>query len=116
MGMNKRVGHNYEELEIEVQQCSSMILNPPKEHFWINLGSSESNRAEITQMHIGSGGKIICSHTRKYCVFHSSEWPCIIYSVLERCPSFKDSVVKYKVKGRRKEGLFYTFGIENIGV
>jgi len=100
------------ELELEIQSCSHMIFNPEKlkKPFKIYLGT-DNDKVNIGNILLQSEKDIICNHTKKPCVLYTQDygvtfWPHIVYSLLERCPSSEESVIKYKLKGKKSRNLY----------
>jgi hypothetical protein len=107
-------------LEIEVQQCSSMIL------YLKELSSSLSERLlkGNTKINIGeiypiSEEDVICESTGKPCplydrgkYLHSPN--NIDYHRLDWCPSSEDSVVKYNLKYIKRGAMLDSIEIERI--
>ena len=108
------------ELELEVQECSHMILKLEnlKKPFWLNLGANDSTKIKISAIHLKSED-VICELTRKPCILHNVGHvvyflPHINYDYLERCPSSEDSTKKYKLEGIKREHMFYTAKISRL--
>lgn len=119
MALSKRKDRETE-LEIEIRQCSSMILNLEnlEKPFWIN--PNDNTKRNIGMLNLKSEKDVLCRFTEKPCVLYtlgdvsSGSSPYINYSHLDWCPSSEDSIRKYKLKGRKKGSLFYTSKIERI--
>ncbi len=105
-------------LEIEVQGCSHLALNPENlKKFLINLDTDDATKIDIGEIRIESEANVLCRLTLKPCVLYTlggGVIPHINYHHLERCPSSEDSVKKYKLRGKKKGSLFYTSEIERI--
>lgn len=109
MGMKK--------LEIEVQECSHMILNLEnlRKPFGINLGTSDATKINIEAIYLKSEKDVTCRPTGKPCVLYFSFSPRINYSHLDRCPSAGNTIRKYRLEGIKKEHIFHVFEIEGVG-
>lgn len=112
----KKIGAFAKELEIEVQQCSSMMLDLEKVAMPFSI---DANKMEIGAIPLESEKSVICRHTRKPCVLYNPgegiNYPSYIqYSHLDRCPSSKDSIEKYKLEGI-KDDKFHVFKIRRVG-
>jgi hypothetical protein len=107
MGMKK--------LEIEVRQCSHMRLNleKPKKPFWIKLDENDAIKTEVSELGLESEEDIICKLTKKPCVLNYISQK--IYDYLAWCPSSKDSIKKYKLKGTKRGHMFHVFEIYGLG-
>jgi hypothetical protein len=108
-------------LELEIQQCSHMILNLKNlESSWINLGTEDAARINIGRIYHISEEDVICGITKKPCVLYISEdmissLSHIDYHHLERCPSSINSVKKYKLEGIKKGVVFGICNIRRVG-
>jgi len=115
-----------QELEVEVKECSYMLLNLEKLElpFWVTPNYRVDNKTEIKFIHLRSEEDAICKRTKEPCSLCDSmsfsstrySFPRTKQSLLNRCPSSENSVKKYKLKGREKEGtvFFKVFKIEKI--
>jgi len=104
------------ELEIEVQQCSHMVLDLENlKRTLINLGTSGATKIDIGAVYLKSEDDVICEFTEKPCVLHRLVgWSTklIKYSHRERCPSSEGSTKKYKLRGEKNGSLFYVTGMK----
>ena len=107
------------DLELEIRTCSHMVFNLEKleKPFIITLGSKD-DKTDVGNIHfqtketLGSEGDVICDLTKKTCVLYSNysgeslhNWPHIRYGERDKCPSFEESSIKYKVNGV-KESIY----------
>jgi len=105
--------------EIEIHQCSSMILNL-KKYFDIILSRSDATNMPISAISLRSEKDVICELTGKPCVLYargdtsSGSSPYINYPNLDRCPSSEEVVIKYGLKGTKKGFFFYDTEISRL--
>lgn len=85
-------------------------LEKLKKPFKIYLGTHK-DKIDIGDICLQSERDIICGLTKKPCVLYNpgptsvTFWPHIDYSYLERCPSSEESVIKYKLEGKKSRDL-----------
>ena len=108
------------ELEIEIQGCSHMILNPETlKKPLINLNAEGATNIDMGEIRFKSEEDAVCKLTEKPCVLskfvsnlHSIH--LIRYHHRERCPSFEDSTKKYMSRGVKDGFIFYFTRINRL--